>query len=183
MAISRHFFLLFYKKMGEKLEINELLALENELKLMKIISNAIVTNRISLEEHYNFIVRDIIFPQTSADIIEEPDSSPIWKLARYIIKNKDIRELISNTKIMKGSGVSSKAIASKRFVQEIIKSFDLKENEETENCLNRIVELLEILIQQNRDIELHDMFAKGPKKDTVINNSNIISYESDIKTI
>lgn len=172
--------------MGEKLEINELLALENELKLMKIISNAIVTNRISLEEHYNFIVRDIIFPQTSADIIEEPDSSPIWKLARYIIKNKDIRELISNTKIVKGSGVSSKAIASKRFVQEIIKSFDLKENEETEeteNCLNRIVELLEILIQQNRDIELHDMFAKGPKKDTVINNSNIISYESDIKTI
>lgn len=183
MAISRHFFLLLYKKMGEKLEINELLALENELKLMKIISNAIVTNRISLEEHYNFIVRDIIFPQTSADIIEEPDSSPIWKLARYIIKNKDIRELISNTKIVKGSGVSSKAIASKRFVQEIIKSFDLKENEETENCLNRIVELLEILIQQNRDIELHDMFAKGPKKDTVINNSNIISYESDIKTI
>ena len=169
--------------MGEKLEINELLALENELKLMKIISNAIVTNRISLEEHYNFIVRDIIFPQTSADIIEEPDSSPIWKLARYIIKNKDIRELISNTKIVKGSGVSSKAIASKRFVQEIIKSFDLKENEETENCLNRIVELLEILIQQNRDIELHDMSAKGPKKDTVINNSNIISYESDIKTI
>ena len=71
-------------------------------------------------------------------------------------------------------------------MQEIIKSFDLKENEETEeteNCLNRIVELLEILIQQNRDIELHDMFAKGPKKDTVINNSNIISYESDIKTI
>lgn len=169
--------------MRDKIDINELLVLENELKLMKIISNAIVTNRISLEEHYNFIVRDIIFPQTSADIIEEPDSSPIWKLARYIIKNKDIRELISNTKIVKGSGVSSKAIASKRFVQEIIKSFDLKENEETENCLNRIVELLEILIQQNRDIELHDMFAKGPKKDTVINNSNIISYESDIKTI
>lgn len=47
--------------MSEKLDINELLVLENELKLMKIISNAIVTNRISLEEHYNFIVRDIIF--------------------------------------------------------------------------------------------------------------------------
>lgn len=169
--------------MRDKIDINELLVLENELKLMKIISNAIVTNRISLEEHYNFIVRDVIFPQANADIMEWSDSSPIWKLARHIVKSKDIKMFISHITIMRGTGFSSKAIASKRFVQEIIKSFDLKENEETENCLNRIVELLEILIQQNRDIELHDMFAKGSKKDTVINNSNIISYESDIKTI
>ena len=181
MARSRHF--LFYKNMRDKIDINELLVLENELKLMKIISNAIVTNRISLEEHYNFIVRDVIFPQANADIMEWSDSSPIWKLARHIVKSKDIKMFISHITIMRGTGFSSKAIASKRFVQEIIKSFDLKENEETENCLNRIVELLEILIQQNRDIELHDMFAKGSKKDTVINNSNIISYESDIKTI
>lgn len=59
MAKYRHF--LFYKKMSDKLDINELLVLENELKLMVIISNAIVNNRLSLEEHYNFIVRDVIF--------------------------------------------------------------------------------------------------------------------------
>lgn len=147
MARSRHF--LFYEKMSDKIEINELLVLENELKLMKIISNAIVTNRVSFEEHYNFIVRDIIFQQTNADIREEQDSSPIWKLARYIVKNKDIRALTSNINIVKGSGSSSKTIDRKRFVQEITKSFDLKENEETENCLNRIVKSLEILIRQN----------------------------------
>lgn len=170
--------------MRDKIDINELLVLENELKLMKIISNAIVTNRISLEEHYNFIVRDVIFPQTSADIIEEPDSSPIWKLTRHIVKKKDIRELISNINIVSGSGgssgVSSKEIDRKRFLQEITKSFDLKENEETENCLNRIVKLLEILIRQNMYIEL-DMYTKSSKKDTVINNSKIISFESHIK--
>lgn len=174
--------------MSEKLDINELLVLENELKLMKIISNAIVTNRISLEEHYNFIVRDIIFSRTNSNIMEELDSSQIWKLARYIVKNKDIRELISNTKIVRGSGVSSgvssKEIDRKRFVQET-KSFGLKENEETENCLNRIVKSLEILIRQNMYIEI-DMFTKGSKKDTIINNSKIISYvsyESHIKPI
>ena len=168
--------------MRDKIDINELLVLENELKLMKIISNAIVTNRISLEEHYNFIVRDVIFPQTNSDIMEVSDSSPIWKLVRDIVNNKDMRKLISTTKIVRGSGSSSKMIDRKRFVQEITKSFDLKENEETENCLNRIVKLLEILIRQNMYIEL-DIYTKGSKKDTIINNSNIISYESDIKTI
>lgn len=165
--------------MSDKIEINELLILENELKLMKIISNAIVTNRISLEEHYNFIVRDVIFPQTNSDIMEESDLLPIWKLARYIIENKDIRKLISNTKIVKGSGVSSKTIDRKRFVQEITKSFGLNENEEIANCLNRIVKLLEILIRQNMYIKFHDT----PAKDAVINNSHIISYESDINAI
>lgn len=181
MARSRHF-LLFYENMNKKLEINELLVLENELKLMKIISNAIVNNRISLEEHYNFIVRDIIFPQTSADIIEEPDSSPIWKLARHIVKIKDIKMFISHITIMRGTGFSSKAIASKRFVQEIIKSFDLKENEETENCLNRIVKLLEILIRQNMYIEI-DMFTKGSEKGTVIANSNLNYYKYNINAV
>lgn len=168
--------------MSEKLNINELLVLENELKLMVIISNAIVTNRISLEEHYNFVVRDIIFPQTNADIMEEPDSSPIWKLARYIVKDKDIRALTSNINIVKGSGSGSKTIDRKRFVQEITKSFGLKENEETENCLNRIVKLLEILIRQNMYIEI-DMFTNGSKKAPIINNSKIISFESNIKAI
>lgn len=165
--------------MSEKLDINELLVLENELKLMKIISDVIVTNRISLEEHYNLIVRDIIFPQTNSDIMEEPDSSPIWKLTRHIVKKKDIRELISNINIVSGSSVSSKEIDRKRFVQEITKNFGLKENEETENCLNRIVKLLELLIRQNMYIKFHDT----PAKDAVINNSHIISYESDINAI
>lgn len=170
--------------MSEKLDINELLVLENELNLMKIISYAIVINRISLKEHYDFIVRDVIFPQTNADIMEVSDSSPIWKLARYIVNNKDVRQFnTSNIIIMRGSGSSSKTIDRKRFVQEITKSFDLKENEETENCLNRIVELLEILIQKNMYIELHDMLTKGPKKDTVINNSNLDCYKYNINAI
>ena len=177
MAIFRHF--LFYKKMSDKLDINELLVLENELKLMAIISNAIVNNRLSLEEHYNFIVRDVIFPQTNPDIMEVPNSLPIWKLARYIVREKDIRELISNIKIVSGSGVSSEEINRNRFLQEIIKSFDLKENEETENCLNRIVKMLEILIRQNMYIKFHDT----PAKDAVINNSKIISYGSNIEPI
>ena len=168
--------------MSDKIEINELLVLENELKLMKIISNAIVTNRISFEEHYNFIVRDIIFPQANSDIMEVPDSSPIWKLARYIVKRKDIRELDENIKIITGSGSSSKTTDYKRFVQEIIKSFDLKENKKIADCLNRIVKLLEILIRQNMYIELY-MFTKGSKNDIIINNSKIISYESHIKAI
>ena len=177
MARYRHF--LFYKKMSKKLDINELLVLENELKLMSIISNTIVTNRISLEEHYIFIVRDIIFPQTNLDIMEKSDLLPIWKLARYIVKGKDIRALTSNINIVRGSGSSSKTIDRKRFVQEITKSFDLKENEEIENCLNRIVKLLELLIRQNMYIKFHDT----PAKDAVINNSHIISYESDINAI
>ena len=53
--------------MSNKLNINELLVLENELKLMAIISNAIVNNRISLKEHYNFIVRDVISPDKSSN--------------------------------------------------------------------------------------------------------------------
>lgn len=169
--------------MDEKLDINALLLLENELKLMNIISNAIVNNRISFEEHYNFIVRDVIFPQTNSDIGEESNLLPIWKIARYIVNNKDIRRFNANINIITGTGSSSKTIDRKRFTQEIIKSFDFKENEEIADCLNRIVKLLEILIQQNMHIELHDMFTKGSKKDTVINNSTIISYESDIKTI
>lgn len=111
--------------------------------------------------------------------MEVPNSLPIWKLARYIVREKDIRELISNIKIVSGSGVSSEEINRNRFLQEIIKSFDLKENEETENCLNRIVKLLEILIRQNMHIKFHDISTK----DTVINNSNIISYESNIESI
>lgn len=166
-------------KMSDKLDINELLVLENELKLMAVISNAIVNNRLSLEEHYNFIVRDVIFSQTDLDIMEESNSSPIWKLGQYIVKKKDIRELISNIKIVRGSGVSSEEINRKRFLQEITKSFDLKENEETENCLNRIVKLLEILIRQNMYIKFH----YTPAKDAVINNSKIISYESNIEPI
>lgn len=169
--------------MSEKLDINELLVLENELKLMLLISNAIVNNRVSFEDHYNFIVRDVIFPQTNSDIVEESNLLPIWKIARYIVNNKDIRRFNANINIITGTGSSSKTIDRKRFTQEIIKNFDFKENEEIADCLNRIVKLLEILIQQNMHIELHDMFTKGPKKDTVINNSTIISYESDIKTI
>lgn len=165
--------------MSDKIEINELLVLENELKLMKIISNTIVTNRISLEEHYNFIVRDVIFPQTNSDIMEASDSSPIWKLARYIVRKKDIRELISNIKIVSGNDVSSEEINRNRFLQEIIKSFDIKSNEKIENCLNSIVKILETLIQQNMHIELHDISTK----ETVINNSHIISYESNIEPI
>lgn len=169
--------------MSEKLDINELLVLENELKLMLLISNAIVNNRVSFEDHYNFIVRDVIFPQTNSDIVEESNLLPIWKIARYIVNNKDIRRFNANINIITGTGSSSKTIDRKRFTQEIIKNFDFKENEEIADCLNRIVKLLEILIQQNMHIELHDMFTKGTKKDTVINNSTIISYESDIKTI
>lgn len=169
--------------MSEKLDINELLVLENELKLMLLISNAIVNNRVSFEDHYNFIVRDVIFPQTNSDIVEESNLLPIWKIARYIVNNKDIRRFNANINIITGTGSSSKTIDRKRFTQEIIKNFDFKENEEIADCLNRIVKLLEILIQQNMHIELHDMFTKGSKKDTVINNSTIISYESDIKTI
>ena len=169
--------------MSEKLDINELLVLENELKLMLLISNAIVNNRVSFEEHYNFIVCDVIFPQTNSDIMEESNLLPIWKIARYIVNNKDIRRFNANINIITGTGSSSKTIDRKRFTQEIIKNFDFKENEEIADCLNRIVKLLEILIQQNMHIELHDMFTKGSKKDTVINNSTIISYESDIKTI
>lgn len=170
--------------MNEKLDINGLLVLENELKLMAIISNAIVNNRISLKEHYNFIVRDVIFPQSSSDIMEASDSSPIWKLAQYIVNDKDIRQLNnSNIIIMRGSGVSSKTINRKRFVQEIIKSFDIKSNEEIENCLNSIVKILKTLIQQNMYIELHDIFTKGSEKGAVIKNSHIISYESNIEPI
>lgn len=151
------------RKMSDKLDINGLLALENELKLMAIISNAIVNNRLSLEEHYNFIVRDVIFPQANP-IMEESDSLPIWKLARYIVNDKDVRQFnTSNIIIMRGTGSSYKPINRKRFVQEIIKSFDIKSNEEIENCLNSIVKILETLIQQNMYIELHDMFTKGSK--------------------
>lgn len=169
--------------MSEKLDINELLVLENELKLMNIISNAIVNNRVSLEEHYNFIVRDVIFPQTNSDIVEESNLLQIWKIARYIVNNKDIRRFNANINIITGTGSSSKTIDRKRFTQEIIKSFDFKENEEIADCLNRIVKLLEILIQQNMHIELHDMFTKGPEKDSIINNNNIICYESNINAI
>lgn len=169
--------------MSEKLGINELLVLENELKLMNIISNAIVNNRISFEEHYNFIVRDVIFPQTNSDIVEESNLLPIWKIARYIVNNKDIRRFNANINIITGTGSSSKTIDRKRFTQEIIKNFDFKENEEIADCLNRIVKLLEILIQQNMHIELHDMFTKGSKKDSMINNNNIICYESNINAI
>ena len=169
--------------MSEKLDINELLVLENELKLMLLISNAIVNNRVSFEDHYNFIVRDVIFPQTNSDIVEESNLLPIWKIARYIVNNKDIRRFNANINIITGTGSSSKTIDRKRFTQEIIKNFDFKENEEIADCLNRIVKLLEILIQQNMHIELHDMFTKGPKKDTVINNSHIISFESHINAI
>ena len=165
--------------MSDKLNINRLLILENELKLMSIISNAIVNNRLSLEAHYNFIVRDIIFPQTNPDIMEVPNSLPIWKLARYIVRKKDIRELISNIKIVSGSGVSSEEINRNRFLQEIIKSFDIKSNEEIENCLNSIVKILETLIQQNMHIKFHDISTK----ETVRNNSHIISYESNIEPI
>lgn len=169
--------------MSNKIDINELLILENELKLMKIISDAVVNNRISFKEHYNCIVRDTLFPQINSDILEELDLSPIWKFARYIVDNKDIRKLISTTKIVRGTGSGSKTIDRKKFLQEIIKSFDLNENEEIADCLNRIVKLLEILIRQNMYIEI-DMFAnKCPKKDTIINNSKIISYESNIKPI
>lgn len=178
MAIFRHFFY-FIGKMSDKLDINELLVLENELKLMAIISNAIVNNRISLKEHYNVIVRDVIFPQINPDIMEVPNSSPIWKLAQYIVKNKDIRELISNIKIVSGSGVSSEEINRNRFLQEIVKSFDIKSNKEIENCLSRIVKMLETLIQQNIHIKFHDISTK----ETVINNSHIISYESNIESI
>ena len=169
--------------MNEKLDINELLVLENELKLMAIISNTIVNNRLSLEEYYNFIVRDVIFPQINP-VMEVSNSSRIWVLARYIVNDKDIRQLNnSNIIIMRGSGVSSKTINRKRFVQEIIKSFDIKSNEEIENCLNSIVKILETLIQQNMHIELHDIFAKGSEKSAVIKNSHIISYESNIEPI
>lgn len=178
MAKFRHFFC-FIRKMSEKLNINELLVLENELKLMAIISNAIVNNRISLEGHYNFIVRDIIFPQANP-VMEESDSLPIWKLVRYIVNDKDVRQLNnSNIIIMRGSGVSSKTINRKRFVQEIIKSFDIKSNEEIENCLNSIFKILETLIQQNIHIKFHDISTK----ETVRNNSHIISYESNIESI
>lgn len=170
--------------MNEKLDINELLVLENELKLMAIISNTIVNNRLSLEEHYNFIVRDVIFPQSSSDIMEASDSSPIWKLAQYIVNDKDIRQLNnSNIIIMHGTGSGSKTINRKRFVQEIIKSFDIKSNEEIENCLNSIVKMLETLIQQNMYIELHDMFTKGSKMDTIINNSNLNCYKYNVNAI
>lgn len=169
--------------MSDKLNINGLLILENELKLMAIISNAIVNNRLSLEAHYNFIVRDVIFQQTNPDIMEVPNSLPIWKLARYIVRKKDIRELISNIKIVSGNDVSSEEINRNRFLQEIIKSFDIKSNEEIENCLNSIVKILETLIQQNMHIELHDIFAKGSEKSVVIKNSHIISYESNIEPI
>ena len=169
--------------MDEKLDINALLLLENELKLMNIISNAIVNNRISFEEHYNFIVRDVIFPQTNSDIVEESNLLPIWKIARYIVNNKDIRRFNANINIITGTGSSSKTIDRKRFTQEIIKSFDFKENEEIADCLNRIVKLLEILIQQNMHIELHDMFTKDSEKDSIINNNNIICYESNINAI
>lgn len=171
--------------MSEKLDINELLVLENELKLMLLISNAIVNNRVSFEEHYNFIVRDVIFPQTNSDIMEESNLLQIWKIARYIVNNKDIRRFNANINIITGTGSSSssKTIDSKRFTQEIIKSFNFKENEEIADCLNRIVKLLEILIQQNMHIELHDMFTKGPEKDSMINNNNIICYESNINAI
>ena len=182
MAIFRHFFY-FIGKMSDKLNINGLLILENELKLMAIISNAIVNNRLSLEAHYNFIVRDVIFQQTNPDIMEVPNSLPIWKLARYIVRKKDIRELISNIKIVSESDVSSEEINRNRFLQEIIKSFDIKSNEEIENCLNSIVKILETLIQQNMYIELHDMFTKGPKMDTVINNSNLNCYKYNINAI
>lgn len=169
--------------MNEKLDINELLVLENELKLMAIISNAIVNNRLSLEAHYNFIVRDVIFPQSNP-VMECSDSSQIWWLARYIVNNKDVRQFnTSNIIIMRGTGSFSKTIDRKRFVQEIIKSFELKENEEIENCLNSIVKILETLIQQNMYIELHDMFTKGPKMDTVINNSNLNCYKYNINAI
>lgn len=169
--------------MSEKLDINELLVLENELKLMLLISNAIVNNRVSFEDHYNFIVRDVIFPQTNSDIVEESNLLQIWKIARYIVNNKDIRRFNANINIITGTGSSSKTIDRKRFTQEIIKSFDFKENEEIADCLNRIVKLLEILIQQNMHIELHDMFTKGPEKDSIINNNNIICYESNINAI
>lgn len=169
--------------MSEKLDINELLVLENELKLMLLISNAIVNNRGSFEEHYNFIVRDVIFPQTNSDIMEESNLLPIWKIARYIVNNQDIRRFNANINIITGTGSSSKTIDRKRFTQEIIKIFDFKENEEVADCLNRIVKLLEILIQQNMHIELHDMFTKGSKKDSMINNNNIICYESNINAI
>ena len=169
--------------MDEKLDINELLVLENELKLMLLISNAIVNNRVSFEDHYNFIVRDVIFPQTNSDIVEESNLLQIWKIARYIVNNKDIRRFNANINIITGTGSSSKTIDRKRFTQEIIKSFDFKENEEIADCLNRIVKLLEILIQQNMHIELHDMFTKGSKKDSMINNNNIICYESNINAI
>ena len=120
--------------MSDKLDTNELLVFENELKLMIIISNAIVNNRISLKEHYNFIVRDVIFLRENQDM-EAQDSSPIRKLARYIVKNKDIRELnISNIIITNATGSSSKTINHKRFLQEIIKEFELKSNEEMVNC-------------------------------------------------
>jgi hypothetical protein len=165
--------------MNEKLDINELLVLENELKLMAIISNTIVNNRLSLEERYNFIVRDVIFPQINP-VMEVSNSSRIWVLARYIVNDKDIRQLNnSNIIIMRGSGVSSKTINRKRFVQEIIKSFDIKSNKEIENCLSRIVKMLETLIQQNIHIKFHDISTK----ETVINNSHIISYESNIESI
>lgn len=65
----------------------------------------------------------------------------------------------------------------------LLKSFDLNENEEIANCLNRIVKLLGILIRQNMHIEIDMLTNKCPKKDTVINNSNIISYKSDINAI
>ena len=169
--------------MGEKLDINALLVLENELKLMLLISNAIVNNMVSFEDHYNFIVRDVIFPQTNSDIVEESNLLPIWKIARYIVNNKDIRRFNANINIITGTGSSSKTIDRKRFTQEIIKSFDFKENEEIADCLNRIVKLLEILIQQNMHIELHDMFTKDSEKDSIINNNNIICYESNINAI
>lgn len=84
---------------------------------------------------------------------------------------------------MRGSGVSSKTINRKRFVQEIIKSFDIKSNKEIENCLSRIVKMLETLIQQNMHIELHDMFIKGSEKGTVIANSNLNCYKYNINAI
>ena len=131
---------------------------------MTIISNAIVNNRIPLKEHYNFIVRDVIFPQTNP-VMEVSNSSRIWVLARYIVNDKDVRQFnTSNIIIMRGTGSSSKTIDRKRFVQKIIKSFDIKGNEEIENCLNRIVKMLEILIRQNMHIELHDILSKGYKK-------------------
>ena len=169
--------------MSEKLDINELLVLENELKLMLLISNAMVNNSVSFEEHYNFIVRDVIFPQTNSDIVEESNLLQIWKIAIYIVNNKDIRRFNANINIITGTGSSSKTIDSKRFTQKIIKSFNFKENKEIANCLNRIVKLLEILIQQNMHIELHDMFTKGSEKDSIINNNNIICYESNINAI
>lgn len=124
-------------------------------------------------------MRDVIFPQINL-VMEESNSSPIWKLARYIVNNKDVRQFnTSNIIIMHGTGASSETIDRKRFVQEIIKSFDIKSNEEIENCLNSIFKILETLIQQNIHIKFHDISTK----ETVRNNSHIISYESNIEPI